>query len=76
MATYFPFIIVPESTTAYELHHDRPFLWLCIMSVASKSSIQQKALGKEIKITIGREIFVEGKNNLDLLLGLLVYVAW
>ena len=76
MATYFPFIIVPKSTTAHDLHRERPFLWLCIMSVASKSTLQQKALGKEIKITMGREILVEGKNNIDLLLGILVFVAW
>lgn len=76
MATFFPFIIVPESTTAQDLRRDRPFLWLCIMSVSSKSTIQQKALGREIKITMGREILVEGKNNIDLLLGMLVFVAW
>ena len=76
MATYFPFIIIPESTTAQELRRHRPFLWLCIMSVASKSTAQQKALAKEVKITIGREVFVEGKNNIDLLLGMMVFVAW
>ena len=76
MATYFPFIIIPESTTAQELRRYRPFLWLCLMSVASKSTAQQKALAKEVKITMGRELFVEGKNNIDLLLGLMVFVAW
>ena len=76
MATYFPFIIIPESTTAQELRRYRPFLWLCVMSVASKSTTQQKALAKEIKITMGREVFVEGKNNIDLLLGMMVFVAW
>ena len=76
MAAYFPFIIVPESTTAHELRRDRPFLWLCIMSVASKSTAQQKGLGQELKITMGREVLVEGKNNIDLLLGILVFVAW
>ena len=76
MATTFPFIIIPESTTARELRRYRPFLWLCVMSVASKSTVQQKALAKEIKITIGREVFVEGKNNIDLLLGMMVFVAW
>lgn len=76
MATYFPFIIIPESTTAQELRRFRPFLWLCMMSVASKSTCQQKALAKEIKITMGKEVFVEGKNNIDLLLGMMVFVAW
>ena len=76
MAMTFPFIIIPESTSAQELRRHRPFLWLCVMSVASKSTVQQKALAKEIKITMGREVFVEGKNNIDLLLGMMVYVAW
>lgn len=75
MATYFPFIIVPESTTARELRRGRPFLWLCIMSIASRSTVQQK-FATEIKITMGREILVEGRNNIDLLLGILVFVAW
>ena len=68
--------MVPDATTAHELRRDRPFFWLCIMSVTSKSSVQQKALGREIRITMGREILVEGKNNLDLLLGIIVFVAW
>ena len=76
MALYFPFIMVPEGTAAHELRRNRPFLWLCMMSVASKSSEQQKALGREVRITMGREILVEGKNNIDLLLGILVFVAW
>lgn len=46
------------------------------MSVCSKSSAQQLALGKEARIIMGREILVEGRNNLDLLLGALVFVAW
>lgn len=76
MITYFPFVVVPEATTANELRHDRPFLWLCMMSVTSKFSEQQKALGREVRITMGREILIEGRNNIDLLLGILVFVAW
>ena len=68
--------MVPEATTANELRRDRPFLWHCIMSVTSKSSVQQKALGREVRITMGREILIEGKTNIDLLLGILVFVAW
>ncbi|CAD6586535.1 MAG: hypothetical protein ASARMPREDX12_002379 [Alectoria sarmentosa] len=75
-ATYFPFAIVPDSTTAHELRRERPFLWICIMSITSKSSVKQVALGKEIRIMMGREILVEGKVNLDLLLGALTFVAW
>ena len=76
MTIYFPFVIVSESTTARGLRRDRPFLWLCIMSIACKSIVQQKRLASEVRITMGRELLVEGKNNIDLLMGLLVFVAW
>ena len=73
---YFPLIILPACVDAQQLRQDRPFLWLCIMAISSKSSDQQKALGREIRLTVGREILLEGKNNLDLLLGLIIYTAW
>ena len=73
---YLPLIILPACVDAQQLRQERPFLWLCIMAISSKSSDQQKALGREIRLTVGREILLEGKNNLDLLLGLIVYTAW
>lgn len=76
MMHYSPFMPVTAVTTAQALRRERPFLWLCIMAILSKSTEQQKALGREIRITIGREMFLEGKNNLDLLIGLLTYNAW
>lgn len=76
MIQYSPFIIIPVATTAQELRSERPFLWLCIMAIATKSTEQSKILGREIRLAIGREILLEGKNNLDLLIGILAYTAW
>ena len=73
---FFPVIIFPPSMTAIQLRRECPFVWLSIMAISSKSSEQQKTLSREIRLTIGREMLVEGKNNLDLLIGLLIYVAW
>ncbi len=73
---YSPFITITAATTSQELRRERPFLWLCIMAISSKSTEQQKALGREIRLTIGREIILEGKNNLNLLTGILTYTAW
>ena len=73
---YFPLIILPENLDAQRLRQQRPFLWLCIMAISAKHTEQQKALGREIRLAIGREMLIEGKNNFDLLLGLLVYTAW
>lgn len=73
---YFPFIALTRSLTAQELRKERPFLWFCIMAVCSKSSVQQIALGNEIRTIIGRQLLLEGERSLDLLLGLLIYISW
>jgi hypothetical protein len=73
---HLPFIILPESAGAQELRQERPFLWFCIMTVSSKSSVQQAALGREIRIILGHQVLLEGERTLDLLLGLLTYIVW
>lgn len=62
--------------TAYQLRQESPILWLCIMTVASTRSIQQEALSKEMRGVFGREAYVEGTRNMDLLLAVLVYATW
>ena len=76
MIQYSPFLVFPASTTAQQLRSDRPFLWLCIMGISSKSSTQQEAIDNEIRLIVAREMLMEAKSNLDLLLGLLTYIAW
>lgn len=76
MLQQFPLLILPASITSQELRQKRPFLWLCIMAVSSKSSAQQMALGTEIRLTLGRKSLLEGERSLDLLLGILTYAAW
>jgi hypothetical protein len=73
---HFPFINWPESVSSQELRQERPFLWFCIMAVSSKSSVQQMAFGEEIRSILGRQVLVESEKTLDLLLGLLTYLAW
>jgi hypothetical protein len=73
---HFPFIVLPASITAQELRRERPFLWFCAMAASSKSSTQQIVLGKEIRLIVGRQLLLEGERTLDLLLGLLAYIAW
>ena len=73
---YFPFIHISPTTSAQELQLDRPFLWLCIMAVGSKSTSQQQFLGSRIRQTIALEMVVQSARNIDLLLGLLVFIGW
>ncbi|KAK8115246.1 hypothetical protein PG999_007315 [Apiospora kogelbergensis] len=56
----------------------RPFLLLCICAASSKSTDARAVLGERIKQTVADRLVVNshGIVNIDLLLGLLVFIAW
>lgn len=72
----FPFVNIPSIITAQQLRQERPFLWLCVMAVSSRSTSQQQALGKKIRQTIAEEMVLRSEKNIDLLLGLLAFIGW
>lgn len=74
--THLPFIAISPSLTAHQLRQQSPILWISIMSVASSKSTQQIALSREVRCIIGREAYVEGTRNMDLLFAVLIYAAW
>ncbi|KAI1766320.1 hypothetical protein GGR53DRAFT_487022 [Hypoxylon sp. FL1150] len=76
MLRFFPVYHLPDMTTSSQLREERPFLWLCVMCVACSSTSQQLALGDSIKGIVSREIVYKGEKNIDLLLGLLTFLAW
>ena len=57
-AKYFPFVYIPSTTTAQQLRQERPFLWLCIMMIASRSTSQQQVLGSQIQHVVAHEMLV------------------
>jgi hypothetical protein len=74
---YFPSVVVPPTVSAEALQHDNPFLFLCIMAVtSSEDPILQRRLGKEIKKNICDRLVMGHEASMDLLQGLLVFVAW
>ncbi|RDW65074.1 hypothetical protein BP6252_10725 [Coleophoma cylindrospora] len=73
---YFPFCYISPAAGAQQLRQERPFLWLCIMAVSSKSKPQQQLLTSKIRQTVAQEIVVNSEKNIDLLLGLLVFIGW
>jgi hypothetical protein len=75
-ALHMPFVVIPLSTTAHQLRQQSPILWRCIMTVATKNAAQQVELSKEMRHIFGREAYVQGTRNLDLLFAILVYAAW
>ncbi|GAT28139.1 hypothetical protein RIB2604_02502140 [Aspergillus luchuensis] len=64
MLPYFPCLYVPSGTTAEKLRRDKPFTWLCIMAIASKSSAQRRILFDRIKHTVAQRLQVYNKANI------------
>ncbi|KAH6854710.1 hypothetical protein B0I37DRAFT_422453 [Chaetomium sp. MPI-CAGE-AT-0009] len=87
MLPHFPFIHLPAETTPQQLQHQRPFLSRAISCVASPTSCEKRVRAAELKHLLCSMAFLQQQerndtersqagHTLDLLLGLLVYVAW
>ncbi|KAM0420403.1 hypothetical protein ACHAPT_011823 [Fusarium lateritium] len=71
-----PFIYLSPDATAEQLRLERPFFFRAIVAV-SATSIQHKVeRGRELKKILAHETLVDNRSSLDLLQGLLTYVAW
>ena len=73
---YLPFVHIPNQITARELASQRPFLCLCIMAIASKSISKQRLLNFRIRRILAEEMVIKSEKSIDLLLGILVFLAW
>ena len=62
--------------TAKQLREWNPFLWLNIMAVTARTPGQQSTMSDYIKRFVAQKMVVHNEKNLDLLLGLLVFVNW
>ncbi|KAH6893366.1 hypothetical protein B0T10DRAFT_482102 [Thelonectria olida] len=74
---HFPFVIVSPEVDANSLRLRTPFLFLCIMgSMMVKDCPLQRQIGQEIRIQFHQRLLLESETSLELLQGLLVYLAW
>ncbi|KAK3298765.1 uncharacterized protein B0H64DRAFT_422502 [Chaetomium fimeti] len=87
MLPHFPLIHLPAETTAQQLQHQRPFLFQAIACVTSPTSCEKRVRAAELKRVLFAMAFLQHQKGnetqqsqagrtMDLLLGLLVYVAW
>jgi hypothetical protein len=73
---YFPFIEFSPHTSAQQLQEERPFLWLNIVAITAQSSSRQQRLGALIRQHVAQNMVIETERSIDLLLGLLAFLAW
>jgi hypothetical protein len=74
---YFPFVVISQNDSLKSLRREKPFLLLSILATSSRCHKQlQDKLEMEVRKDLGQRVIVQGEKSLDLLQGLLVYLAW
>jgi hypothetical protein len=76
MVDFFPFVAVPKEFSCQELVQHRPILMFAVFVAASHdSTLPQQTLSREFRKVVMVRI-MNGEKSLDLLQGLLVFIAW
>jgi hypothetical protein len=76
-ASHFPFVLVPPKWTLDSLRRERPFLLLSILSFAAHHNEKvQLRLELELRESLSKKVIVHCEKSLDLLQGVLLYLAW
>jgi hypothetical protein len=76
MVDFFPFVTLPKDSSCQELVQHRPILMFAVFVAASHDSpLLQQALSREFRKVVMVRI-MNGEKSLDLLQGLLVFIAW
>jgi hypothetical protein len=76
MSDYFPFVTLPKEYSCRDLLQQRPMLMFAVLTVASYDSVLlQLTLSREFRKVVTVKV-MNGEKSLDLLQGLLVFIAW
>ncbi|KAI0533041.1 hypothetical protein GGR58DRAFT_138001 [Xylaria digitata] len=73
---FFPFVYLPPDMTAARLQRERPYLWLNISAICSKSPIRQLDLSRKSRKEIAHRLLVACERDIDMLLGTLCFLGW
>jgi len=78
MLPHFPCVVLSPEATVSDLARERPFVLLAVLAVASSTrTLQGHSLyDEEFRKILGLKIVAGGERSIELLEGLIVYVAW
>lgn len=76
MTDFFPFVALPKDCSCRDLVQHRPVLMFAVLTVASYETVPlQQTLSREFR-KVAMVKIMNGDKSLDLLQGLLVFIAW
>ncbi|KAI3536760.1 hypothetical protein CSPX01_10657 [Colletotrichum filicis] len=77
MVPNFPFVPIEPEVTARDLHNQKRFLFWCIMqAIVPQTATVQKSVDDWVRKHAAMHIIVHKEKKIELLQGLIVYVAW
>ncbi|OQE35467.1 hypothetical protein PENCOP_c013G07768 [Penicillium coprophilum] len=77
MTSYFPFFVVPAQATVLTMCKEHPFALVAALAAATSSDKKlQKSLSEKFIGGAFHTVMVHNERSLDLLNGILVYLAW
>lgn len=76
MTAFCPVILIPNHVRAQELKQTRPELFISIMAVTTRVTLQQKMISTNHLKNLSGRVIVDGERNLDILLAVLTYTSW
>lgn len=77
LAPEYPFVVIPKEKTAQVLLREKPFLYKNVVVAASYADPKrQSELRKDILTDLCQSMIFQGEKSLDILQGLLVFIAW
>ncbi|KAI1342169.1 hypothetical protein F5Y15DRAFT_333731 [Xylariaceae sp. FL0016] len=77
MVPHFPFVVLAPEVTAARLRVEKPFLFLCILSVASFDTLAlQIRIGDVVRREVSDRMVSGDAISIEVLQGLLVFIAW
>lgn len=73
----FPWVVMPFQLPLNSFRRERPSLLLSLLALASRKQVKlHESLEREFRQVVSGRLIMDGGPDLDLLQGLLVYLAW
>jgi hypothetical protein len=77
LTPHFPFVVVSPWVTFSDLRARKPFFLLAVLMISCRHDIpRQGAIAKAIREIISQRMLIKNEQSLDMLQGMLFYLAW
>lgn len=73
---FFPYVYIPQTTSAQQLRATRPFLVMCMAVMSTRPTERQRDIFETVKKTLAQKVVTASEPSIDLLLGLLTILGW